>query len=264
MLEKAAVTVMDHLEIPDKDLPEALKDKVVAKGAKGKSGALVLRKFSGVENNTPKQLVKMFEANTGGRDDVIEKLAAADGDGSLKESDKVLLGLLRSASRSKGLARLMIEAKTEPLSVMKAYARGCVVLGQVQAAIEAHSRLPALVKDVFRHALDQEEVCSTCVGSGVVAAHQRAEPQAVAMESKTCPGCAGSGSKLVASKHKEFATKAALEITGQIKGASGPTVNVQTNIVNAPATGFMENLLKVSEKIMYGRPDIVEAEVVQP
>jgi hypothetical protein len=261
--EKEAVMALDALGLP---MPPELQDKIVKKSKKGPIGALIVRKMSGVENNVAKQQTRQFEQNTAGKADIIEKLEAADAEKALSDGDRRLLDLLRTSRGSKRLAHLIAEAKTEPLGVMKAYARGCVALGQVQAAIEAHSRLPALAKDIFRHALDQTIVCEKCVGSGKIAAHKNGE--SVVMESKICPPCQGSGVTLKASKHKQWAAKVALEMTGQIKGPGGPTVNVQQNVAVAPgsAIGFMENILKMSDKILFDpRPsgeEVVEAEVV--
>lgn len=261
--ERALIKGMGLAGIEQEEFPDQLKDKVVKRGRRGPSGQIVVRRISGIENNVAKRITKQFEANTLGRDDIIEKLEAAAGDGALNERDSKALALLRTSARSKSLAHILADAKTEPLSIMRAYARGCVVLGQVQAAIEAHSRMPALVKDIFRHAMDQTGVCGVCVGSGRVP--RRAGGN---MESKDCPNCTGTGEVVVSSEHKPWAAKVALEMTGQIKGPGGPTVNVQQNVnVAGPGAGFMETLLKATDKVLFGQAkpaEIVEAEVVAP
>lgn len=257
--ERALIQGLTTAKIPQEHFPPELRNRIVKKGKKGEAGQIIVKKHTGVVDNTAKALTKRFEQNTLGRDDIIEKLEAVNAEGALTQEQSRVLELLKTSARSKGLAHILADAKSEPLSVMRAYARGCVVLGQVQAAIEAHSRMPALVKDIFRHAMDQTGVCSTCVGSGKVARNVGGS-----MESKICPACEGAGTTMISSKHKEWASKVALEMTGQIKGPSGPTVNVQQNVnVSPQAEGFMETLLKATDKVLYGsRPDIVDAEIV--
>jgi hypothetical protein len=261
--ERFAITAMNELNIPENERPKRLRDSVVKRSKKGPAGMIMVKRVEGVVNNTAKQLVKQFESNTAGRDDIIEKLEAAKGEGVLSEGDQRLLVLMRAAPRSKSLAHLIADAKTEPLGVMKAYAKGCVVLGQVQAAIEAHSRLPALAKDIFRHALDRVVECGVCVGSGRVAT--RPSSSTVTMESKRCTACHGEGSTTVVSDHKQWAAKAALEMTGQIKSPGSTNVNVQQNVAVAPgsAVGFMERILQASDKILYNKVDVVEAEILR-
>lgn len=241
------------------DLPPELRDTVVKRSKRGPIGQIVLRNMSGLVTNSALKTVRTFEDNVGGKDEIVEKLSAVED--TLTAEQKNLLVLLKS-STPKGLARLMAETGVEPVSIMNAYAKGCVVLGKVQAAIEAHRNLPALIKDLYRHALDKETVCKVCVGLKEVpfmagAPHSKKVP---------CPQCEGTGVSLVSSKHKEFAHRQILEVT-KLVNEKGPMVSVtqQVAVTTGKQSGFFEKMLDAADGIAF--PDqkqrVVDAEVVE-
>ncbi len=242
------------------DLPPMLKDSVVAKSKKGPIGQLMVKNMSGIVTNTALKTVRTFEQNVGGKEEIAEKLSAVSD--ILTPEQKQLLMLLRTSS-PKGLARLMAETGVEPVSVMGAYAKGCVVLGKINAAIEAHRNLPNLIKDLYRHALDKETVCKVCVGLKEV------PTMAGAPTSKKvkCPQCEGSGVSLVASKHKEFAHRQLLEVTKMVN-EKGPGTSVQVTqqvaVTGGRQAGFFEKMLEAADNIAFPeqKQHIIDAEVV--
>lgn len=241
-------------------LPAQLRDTTIKRSRKGPLGAIVVKSMSGIVPNPAHTIVKKFERNiAGGREDIVEKLEAVRP--SLNKEQLILLDLLRKPSK-KTLSHLMADAQVEPMGVMNAYMRGCVELQKMEALIAAHKELPAVVKDLARHALDKEDVCGVCVGSGMVKGRQNA-----LKETRKCPLCDGSGKKYTTSDHKEFATTKLLEIT-KMTTKEGPAISVTQNVgvkVNGGVQrGFMERMLETSDKILYPErpPDVVEAEMV--
>lgn len=256
---RAIAEVMDQMEIPENQRPTAFKNKLVAKSKRDPLGQISVYSLTGVKNNVAKRLVQRFEENTKGRDDVIEKLEAVEEE--LSEDNRALLELLRTSHKTKSLARLVAEAGASPTGLMRSYAKGCVMLAQVEAAIAAHEGMPHLIKDLYRHALDQKAVCQTCVGSGRV--RHRSGEEGVMVENWLCPACDGEGKTLVVSKSKEFAARNLLEMT-QMVGKKEPLVQVNNNNVNVGGGGgFMERQMELIDKVLHRKADeVVEAEVV--
>jgi len=178
--------------VKEERLPAILRNGVIEGSKRGPIGKILVRSMSGVDNNTAARVVRQFEENVGGKDEVAAKLAALP---DLPEDMKKLVKLIEGGGQ-KSLAFLIAEAKVEPTKVMRAYARGCVEMGVVMAAIEAHKNLPRVVKDLTYHALDREEICKTCVGSGMV----KQKPQ-YGVETQVCIICEGTGKNLISSKH---------------------------------------------------------------
>lgn len=258
--EKALRGYFDTLGMPEGKMPIQLRDFVVAKTKKGPIGSLVVRNMTGLENNTAMEITRKFEQNVGGKEEVAEKLASLP---DLPEETKALVAIIRDGSK-KSLARIAAECGVEPTSLMRQYARGCVELGVVNAAIEAHRDLPRLVKDLmYNHALDKMGACGTCAGSGMVKKNPNYKKDTL-----KCPQCEGSGKGLTSSPHKQFAARTILEMTKQIGGKEGVTVNVQQNVATFGGGGsFMEKTLLANEEILNPARaravDIVEAEIVQ-
>lgn len=242
-------------------LPEPLRDKIIKKGPKGPTGQLIVRRITGVENNKAAQIVRQFEENTGGKEDIVEKLEAIRD--TLPRGQLVLLELLKSNSKKK-LPRLLAETNVELGSLMKSYSNGALMLGQTAAIIEAARNLPRVMKDLASHALDGTQVCSVCVGSGKVTA-RKGESE----ETKGCPMCRGTGETLISSKHKKFAVQKILEV-GKMVEKHGPTVNVnqQVGVKVSGGGAVMEKIALMADEILHGRPvhaspeEIVEAEVI--
>ncbi len=249
-------------------LPALLRDGIIGGSKKGPVGKVVVRAMSGVESNTASRVIGQFEENVGGKEEVAAKLAALP---DLPEDLKGLVKLIEGGGK-RSLAYLIAEAKVEPTKVMRAYARGCVEMGVVMAAIEAHKHLPRVIKDLYYHALDREELCKTCVGSGMV----KQKPQ-YGVETQLCIICEGTGRLLTSSKHKEWAGTKVLEITKMVeKGGVQVNVNQQSATFSGGggsfSGGFMEKVLLATDAILNpapsrrelppAPPDIVEAEVV--
>ena len=238
----------------------------MAKSRKSKAGQIVVREFSGVNNNAGAKLVRRFEKDlTDGREDIIEKLEAAP---HLNEAHKQVLHFLKTRPKL-GLARAIAEAGADAATTMDAYAKGAIALGKMETMIALYREMPRLFRDLMRHAIDSETECEVCLGQGKVPTRAGANKLG-----PTCPRCSGSGKQLTASEHKEFAAKQLLEMS-QIMPAKGPMVAIQQN-QNIQTGGGEANLLEkfshMADKIIYDSPgetapnlkdNIVDAEVVE-
>lgn len=246
----------------ESELPPQLRDRVIHRTRKGPLGQLVVRSVTGVENNRAAQIVRQFEENTGGKDDIIEKMEAVRE--TLSKPQLELLELLKTNTKKK-LPRLMAECKVELGSLMKSYTQGALSLGQTAAIAIAAQNLPRVAKDLAAHALDGTGSCSVCVGSGKVPARKGETKDTI-----ECPGCHGSGTVMVSSKHKEFAVQKILEMGKMIEGKGGPIVNVnqQVGIKVGSVGATMEKMALLADEILHGRtasnpePEITDAEVV--
>ena len=249
--------------VEEKDMPKALQNVTVGKSKKDPLGELVVTKFGNLRDNSAKTTVSTFEANVGGTEEVADKLEVL-GDDTPAEIKRVVE--LIKTNPQKSLAKIIVEANASAMSVIKHYTQGAMLLSQTSAIIEAHKHLPGVVKDIARHALDKEDVCMTCVGTGEVPI--RAGARAT---SKKCPSCSGEGRTLVSSKHKEFATEKLLEITKMVqKGAPSTTVNVGVQVSGGASKSFFELMVHTSDEILFGVEEkkllgtgaIVDAEVI--
>jgi len=248
-----------RMGIVEEKLPKQLRDTVVSRSKRGPIGAIVLRNMSGLEKSPALETVRTFEANVGGKEEIAEKLSAVSE--QLTDQQRELLVLLRSSTK-KSLARLIAETGVEPVSVMAMYANGCVVLGKINAAIEAHRNLPGLIKDLVRHALDKEAICKVCVGLKVVPS-KAGSPKSTQV---TCPQCDGTGVSLVASKHKEFAHRQLLEVTKLVNEKSGTHVQVtqQVAVTGGQKAGFFEKMLEAADGIVHPeKAKVIDAEILQ-
>lgn len=255
--------------LSDRDLYDALRanqhpdmarmlNPIVAKSRKDRLGAIVLREQSGPDNTSALRVAKEFEERAGGLEGVAAKIEAIEPD-QRPEGVKDLPAILRDPKNAgKHLYRVLAEQQVSLLTVMKTYAKGAVELAQVEAAIEAHRGMPAIVKDLVRNALDRTGVCSVCLGVGLVRNKSTDHK-----ETLMCPVCEGTGTRIVSSPHKEFAAKTVLEMTKQIGQTPGTQVNVAVGINMAGGKSYAERMIDAADKVLYGR-DVVDAEVTKP
>lgn len=245
----------------DEELPPALQNKIIKKSKRDSLGQIEVARFSGVVRNKTSKVLRKFERElTEGKEDIIEKMEALEGDGKLSKEQFSILDTLRKRPKL-SLERAIAEAGARPLAVMDAYAKGCIAISKTDALIRAHQGLPNVVKDLFRHAIDGTSICDVCVGAGMVP--NKAGDFKL---SKSCPRCRGTGEIFaLPSELKEFAVQKLLEIT-KMTEKNAPVVNVQTNVgvkVGSGA-GVLERLSLLSDEILYGKREApIEAEVVR-
>lgn len=241
-------------------IPRCLTDSVIMKSKKGAAGQIIVKRVTGVQGNAASTLVKRFEANVGGKEDVQEKLDAVNE--SLPEPVKRVLAILKEHPGTR-LPRAIAMAGADIAQVMTSYAKGALFLGQVESAIEAQRNMPRVVKDLVGHAIDRDDVCQLCYGTGTVAARK-----GLLEETQVCPMCRGDRVTMTSSKHKEFAVQKLLEITKMIERA--PLVNVQQNVgvkVEAGA-GALSKVAALADEILYGKKALppeppIEAEIIK-
>lgn len=240
-------------------IPSALKDKVVAKSRRGPAGAIAVRRMTGVVDNSASRMVRRFEENVGGKEDVAEKLEAIQP--KLNEAELQLLSLLRSTTR-KGLSRLIAEVGAEPVQVLRKYAEGCIELGKIEAAREAHRNLPGLIKRLYKHALADYGACGACGGTGTL--HRKATDS---VETIPCTFCDTTGLEKPSEKLTEFAARQLLEVTKQVGNDKGITVQTAVGVKveggGSASVGVFEKLMNAADEVLYRRERVVDAEVVE-
>ncbi len=233
--------------LTDNLLPVPLRDNEVARSRKGKLGTIRVREFSGVVANGASKLVRKFESElTEGRDDILEKLEAVpDAPATITR----LVEIMKDRPKV-SFARAIAEAKIDPAVALDHYAKGAVALKKLETLLLLYKEMPALFRDLMRHAIDREETCEVCLGVGQV------QPRAgVNKLNKPCPRCGGSGSVVTSSKHKEFAMQKALEMS-QLLPEKKPLVAVsqqQLNMTVQAEGGLLEKMSKVADEILYTR-----------
>ena len=232
-------------------------DTVVAKSRKGKAGQIVVHSLGGIHKNAAARTAQKFEHElTEGRDDIIEKIEAS---GTANQAVQQCKDLLVANPRW-SFARAVAESKSDLAGTIDAYAKGALALNKLAAVKTMYEHLPTLLRDIMRHAIDQKEDCATCFGFGMV----KSRPNSKKLNLK-CPSCKGSGDTLVSSEHKKWAATKALEMS-QVLPEKGPLVQVQQNqqTVNVGGGGgILEKMSQTADKILYDRPDIVDAEEVK-
>lgn len=247
--EKLLFLQLTNFGLPAKDIPRSLKNTVIGKTRKNDPmGGITLKRMSGLEGPAL-PIVRKFEETIGGRPELIEKLSLIED--KLSEKEAVFLTSLREDTTKKSLARLMAESGVSPTRILKYYAEGAMALGKVEAAIAISREQPSIVKDLVRNALDSTKICKVCVGTGKVKRQSNDKK-----EDTECPSCEGSGSRIISSKHKEYAMDKVLELGGLVTPPQKGGVNVAVNqnvAVSAGRGGFMERVLKTSDEILYGR-----------
>lgn len=256
---------LKRLGVEERDLPDALKDKVIKRGKRGPVGQIVVKRVSGVVDNAASRTARTFEENVGGLGEIADKLEAIKP--SLNKEQLVLLDLIRADPGKRKLARLLADSGAELTGIMSSFARGALILGQTEAIIEAARNLPRVMKDLALHALDGKKTCYVCCGSGTVAPKKGAT-----RETKVCPLCRGEKEMIQSSKHKEFAVTKILEVGKMIEKGPMVQVNQQTAVVNNNSGGAgiaMEKIAMMADEILHGRvgpafaDEVIEGEVVK-
>jgi hypothetical protein len=245
--------------LEERDLPAPLKDQEVARSRKGKMGQIVVREFSGISKNATSRLVKKFEKDlTEGRDDIIQKLESVET--RLPDNGREVLNLLRS-KRSISLARAIAEAGADASTILDAYARGAMAIGKMETMVNLYKKMPAIFRDLMRHAIDKEEACDLCLGVGKVQTRAKSNKLGPA-----CPRCEGSGKVVTSSEHKQFAMQKALDMA-QILPQKGPLVAVQQNqqTINAGGAdaGLLEKMSKAADELLYGRTTLGDSHTLE-
>lgn len=237
--------------IKRKHIPPFLRNDILFQTKKDPLfGRIQVKRMTGLTGGPATAIVRKFEEILDGREDLEEKLYAVEE--KLGPDELKLIELLKG-KKNKSLATVFAEASVKPSRILKLYAEGALALGKVQSAIQVAHEQPQVVKDLLRHALDQEKVCKTCVGTGKVKERSNS-----LKENLECPSCHGSGYSLKSSKHKQFAMDKVLQI-GKIVDppTKGPQVNVSQQVgvaLRVGGGGFMEKILKTSDEVLYGRP----------
>jgi hypothetical protein len=232
-------------------------DREVARSRKGKAGQIVVHSLGGIHKNAAARTAQRFENEfTEGKDDILEKLDAA---GNLNQGLERLRDQLVANPRW-SFARAVAESKADLAGAIDAYARGAIALNKLATVVEMYKQMPSLLRDLMRHAIDQEVDCATCFGVGMV----KSRPDATKLTLR-CPSCRGTGRSLIASEHKRFAMAKALEMA-QVMPERQPLVQVQQNTqVNhmGSSDNLLEKMSKTADEILYGRrAPVIDAEVV--
>jgi hypothetical protein len=230
---------------------------VVAMSGRDKLGRIEKTALMGLKDNSARRVALRFEEIAGGNESIAEHLEALGE--KLPKKLAPLVGALRAPENAhKPLPTILAETGCSLLATMKQYANGAVQLAQTESVIEMHRQLPAVVRDVVRHALDSPGVCQQCSGAGMVR-NKSTDKKAT----KVCVLCGGTGSTLQSSPHKEWAAKAVFNATGLEQKGKGTEVNVAVGVNVASGKGYAERMLDMADRTLYGKEeDVVEGEVV--
>lgn len=243
--------------VKESELPALLQDSVIKRSRKGKAGQIVVRALSGVQNSGATALARKLENElSGGREDVLEKLQAS---GTSNPSIQKLVQIYESNQKF-SLARAIAEAKADVAVVLDSYAKGALALKKMETVLSIYKEMPHIMRDLMRHAIDEEETCGVCFGAKVVAARAGAKKL-----SQTCPRCKGTGVSRSSSEHKEFAVQKVLEMSEMLPKKQGVAVNVNQAVqVNAGGNSdLLARMSKAADEVLYHRPTVVDAEVVE-
>jgi len=161
------------------------------------------------------------------------------------------------------LARAIAEAGADVALVLDTYAKGALALKKMETVLGIYKEMPHLMRDLARHAIDQEEDCDVCLSVGKVTAMAKGVNL-----TKTCPKCKGSGKSLASSEHKQFAMSKLLDISEIAPKKGGLALNVNQAVqVNAGGGGndLLARMSKAADEVLYSRPptDVVDGEVVE-
>jgi len=245
-----------HSGISEEDLPLQLQDRVVKRSRKGKAGQIALRQLSGIQKSPATQLARKLEHELSeGREDIIEKLQAGGG----SNSAVLQVAQLLESNPQFSLARAIVEAGADVAHVLDHYARGALALKKMETVLGLYREMPRLMRDIMRHAVDEETTCEICFGEGKVPG--RANGKTL---NSICPRCKGSGKTLNSSEHKEFAVQKVLEMSDMLP-KKAPMVNVNQAVqVNAGGgSDVLARLSKAADEIIYGRREgVIDAEVI--
>jgi len=254
---RALNKVLRNNGVKAEELPEMLRDDVVKRSRKGKAGQIVVRRLSGVQKSTASSLARKLENElSDGREDIIEKLEAS---GTANRAVKEVAAIL-VANPNFSLARAVAEAGADVVGVLDTYAKGALALKKMETVLGLYKQMPNLMRDIMRHAMDEESQCEICFGVGRVSG--RAGGKTL---NAVCPRCHGTGKTRVSSDHKEFAVQKVLEMSEMLpKKGGGPIVNVNQAVqVNAGNADLLNRLSKAADEILYTPVrEVVEAEVV--
>lgn len=251
--------------IPEPDLPIQLQDVIVKKSRKGKAGQIVVRALSGVQKTSASVLARRLEHDIarGEREDLLEKLQASP---TQSQSLQRVVAMLEEHPQF-SLARAIAEAGADVAHVLDNYAKGALALKKLETVLELYQQMPNLMRDLARHAIDEEVDCATCLGLGLVTG----KAGGVTLN-KTCPVCRGTKKVRESSEHKEFAAGKLLEMSDFLPKKGGLALNVNQAVqVNsgAPEGDLLARMSKAADEILYSGkynapqlPEAVDAEVL--
>lgn len=240
------------LGVREAQLPKKLRNTVVAKSRKCAVGTIRVRRYTGVEKNAASKILKKFEANAGGKDQILEVLE------STEARDHPWIKKLLLASRDKvkntSLSRLIAETGIPISTVVTEYTRGVVFLNQQEAITAAAEGMPHAVRELLRMASPNMDLCKTCLGVGKIPT--RPDHTTLTME---CLACHGLGRVLTAGEKAEFAIRELKELSG-MKAQGTPQVqinsvkNTQNNVLlNGAGESLATTLLQMNERLLHGQ-----------
>lgn len=236
--------VLKQNGVEQEDLPPFLRDDVVKRSRKGKAGQIVVRRLSGVQKSTATNLARKLENDLSeGREDIIEKLEAS---GTQNRAIQAVAAIL-ATNPNFSLARAVAEAGADVVGVLDTYAKGALALKKMETVLGLYKEMPNLMRDIMRHAIDEESTCEVCFGVGKVTGRAGGKTLGT-----VCPRCRGTGKTRSSSEHKEFAVQKVLEMSEMLPKRGGPMVQVNQAVqVNAGGRELMDRLSRAADEILY-------------
>ena len=210
-------------------------------------------------------LLDQFEKNLGGRQAVVEALAAATTvDGIEAEQAEYVVGCLadpRFADRT--LRYIAKRAGITLTDLLRLYRVAAVQRAHLESLSHIARGLPATTKHVMDRSIPYEAACGKCLGAGALTAEPtEKQPNPVPV---LCVACNGLGTQVYEPDIEH--TKLALALGGLVKQGGGVSiVNIQSSSGGGSSTPLahgdaLVKLQQASDAALYGKPDVVDGDV---
>lgn len=209
--------------------------------------------------------INTMEEAVGGRDALVGDLLTAP------DLSPRMLNLIQLAFdprfASYDLGWLCAKADITPGEVFLCFRDAAAAKAQLLTLQKVADKIPEIVASLLTQAIDHEDACFICAGTGTVTEVRKAKKGQPPPEPEQIPCKACRGLGLVKVKGDLDVQKIALEVVGVLKKSTAPTVNVNqsstSNTLNvgrgspdAVALGGLAQLQQAVSGILFGRDAI--------
>ncbi len=222
-----------------------LSNRVTHKSRQGELGRVIVRRFSGVDQNKAHQALVKFQQNTEESHEGIASTLMASKT-LPKGMRRVAEALLDPKNKRKSLSFLVAENGADAADVIEHYAKGAVQLNRYEVLAMAAKEMPRVIRDLIRYTIPKKTLCKTCLGHKEITVqgkHGKRLPE-------KCLTCQGTGWEGDLGKGNEFAIEKVAAIAGFLQDSAKNSVNVQVqqnNVTQVTQGRLMERILGLSE-----------------
>ena len=232
-------------------LPKELKNEVVHRSRKGPMGVVIVRRWSGVDQNYTARALRTFAKNVGDSNEGIAHMLNASPT-ITKEMRRLADALLDPKNAKRSLAWVVAETGSDAAAVVEHYAKGSVHMKKWESVALAAQDMPRMVREMIRFALPKKGLCRTCLGARKITVRQGRKPAT----EEVCLTCNGEGWVGELTKEAQFAMERLQEIAQLVEKTPLVAVQQTNNTVNVDAGRLMERIVGLSDD------HLVEGEVV--